>query len=148
MGHESSISAAPTEWALERIDQQLNAFRLDMLQAERQSVARWSGVPESRRDSARNLIHYMAMRQQDRRPLQAQLAAQGLSSLGRAAAQALPGSSGVAICRGRPRREAIDRERYGREQLAYRVRAGPLTEVMCMACVGSAPAADASGSLP
>jgi pyruvate kinase len=43
-------------------------------------------VPDVRadlRESALNLVHYLALRAEDRRPLQAQLAAQGLSSLGR-----------------------------------------------------------------
>ena len=35
------------------------------------------------RDSARNLLHYLALRRHDLRPLQVALAALGLSSLGR-----------------------------------------------------------------
>src|SRR5581483_30645 len=40
-------------------------------------------VPVERRESARNLVHYVALRQHDLRDLQAQLAQLGLSSLGR-----------------------------------------------------------------
>jgi pyruvate kinase len=41
------------------------------------------------RDSARNLLHYLALRRRDLRPLQIQLAAMGLSSLGRAESHVL-----------------------------------------------------------
>jgi len=41
-------------------------------------------VPTARRDSARNLVHYVALRQHDLRELQAELVELGLSSLGRA----------------------------------------------------------------
>ena len=40
-------------------------------------------VPEAHRESARNLVHYVALRQLDLRELQLQLAQLGLSSLGR-----------------------------------------------------------------
>jgi pyruvate kinase len=42
------------------------------------------GVPAKYRTSAQNLLHYLALRQQDIRDLQRQLALRGLSSLGRA----------------------------------------------------------------
>jgi pyruvate kinase len=45
---------------------------------------RLAGVAPELRASARNLVHYVALRQEDLRPLQAALARQGLSSLGRA----------------------------------------------------------------
>ena len=38
---------------------------------------------------ARNLVHYLALRQHDLRPIQHELAARGLSSLGRAEAHVL-----------------------------------------------------------
>jgi pyruvate kinase len=41
------------------------------------------------RDSARNLLHYLALRRHDLRPLQLRLAALGLSSLGRAESHVL-----------------------------------------------------------
>jgi len=40
-------------------------------------------VPSERRESARNLVHYVALRQHDLRDLQVQLSQHGLSSLGR-----------------------------------------------------------------
>ena len=42
-----------------------------------------SRVGPKRRDSAKNLVHYVALRQQDLRDLQGQLSKRGLSSLGR-----------------------------------------------------------------
>jgi pyruvate kinase len=56
-----------------------------------------SAVPQQRldevhanyRDSARNLLHYLALRRRDLRPLQLRLAALGLSSLGRAESHVL-----------------------------------------------------------
>lgn len=46
-------------------------------------------VPERDQASARNLLHYLAVRQRDLRPLQRELARRGLSSLGSGAAQTL-----------------------------------------------------------
>lgn len=66
-----------------------------MLAAERHLLGRWSRVPAARRDSARNLLHYLAMRRRDLRTLQLQLAARGLSSLGRAESQAMAGVGAV-----------------------------------------------------
>jgi pyruvate kinase len=48
--------------------------------AMKASIAR---VPPDRREGARNLVHYVALRQHDLRDLQAELAELGLSSLGR-----------------------------------------------------------------
>jgi len=47
------------------------------------------------RRSARNLLHYLALRQRDIRPMQTQLAALGLSSLGRCEANTLAGLNAV-----------------------------------------------------
>ncbi len=53
--------------------------------AEEGSNGRWiERVDASRRASARNLLHYIALRRVDLRPIQPRLSALGLSSLGRA----------------------------------------------------------------
>src|SRR4029434_5867666 len=52
--------------------------------------AELSGIDPAFRDSARNLIHYLTLRRRDLRPLQEQLARNGLSSLGRAEPRVLP----------------------------------------------------------
>jgi pyruvate kinase len=46
-------------------------------------------LPDSFRESAVNLLHYLALRRHDLRPLQEQLAKAGLSSLGRSEAHVL-----------------------------------------------------------
>lgn len=56
---------------------------------ERELTATIAAIPEPRRESARNLVHYLAMRSFDLRVLQDHLAALGLSSLGRAEVDAL-----------------------------------------------------------
>ncbi len=48
-----------------------------------------AAVHPNYRESARNLLHYLALRRRDRRALQLRLAAQGLSSLGRAESHVL-----------------------------------------------------------
>lgn len=52
-------------------------------EAERQWTPWLVGVEPGQRGSARNLVHYWAIRQRDLRDLQHQLAVLGLSSLGR-----------------------------------------------------------------
>lgn len=54
------------------------------LELEASAQPRLQLVPEADRPSARNLVHYLALRQHDVRGLQAELARRGLSSLGRA----------------------------------------------------------------
>jgi pyruvate kinase len=62
---------------------QLWAMRRAML-ANAQRLAPWmQGLDDSRMPSAINLAHYLALRQVDLRPLQAQLSWLGISSLGR-----------------------------------------------------------------
>lgn len=52
------------------------------LQQEQAQAALIAALPPARQASARNLLHYLAVRQVDLRPLQLQLAQLGLSSLG------------------------------------------------------------------
>jgi pyruvate kinase len=56
---------------------------------EEQYAPLLAGIPPTQQASARNLVHYLALRQHDLRPLQLSLAACGLSSLGRAEAHVL-----------------------------------------------------------
>jgi pyruvate kinase len=53
-------------------------------------------IPAAQRPSARNLVHYLALRAHELRPLQQGLAALGLSSLGRAEAHVLASLRAVA----------------------------------------------------
>jgi pyruvate kinase len=57
-----------------------------MRELEREAAPLIDAAHPDRRESAINLVHYLALRRTDLRPLQARLAALGLSSLGRAEA--------------------------------------------------------------
>ena len=75
----------------EALRNELAELRADVVaRAEADEAAgRLEGVDPAFRESARNLLRYLALRQRDLRPLQRRLAALGLSSLGRAEAHVL-----------------------------------------------------------
>jgi len=77
------------------LGRELGTIQFEMLAAERHLGGRWGGLPEERLPSARNLLHYLAMRRRDLRGLQERLASRGLSSLGRAESHALASVSAV-----------------------------------------------------
>ena len=62
---------------------QLDLLRAEMLNLEAKGLTDEADVHPEHRASARNLLHYLALRRHDIRELQEQLAALGLSSLGR-----------------------------------------------------------------
>ena len=68
---------------------ELADIRSDMLQLEAGYRARIDDVYPTYRRSASNLFHYLALRKRDIRPLQENLAAPGLSSLGRSESHVL-----------------------------------------------------------
>lgn len=68
---------------LQELIQQLNLLRSEMLELETSGLVGCAKVHPEHRASARNLMHYLALRRHDLRHLQSQLAALGLSSLGR-----------------------------------------------------------------
>jgi pyruvate kinase len=82
-------SAGTIESTLEKAGTELNRIRSGILAVERRFASRYRDVPEAQRASATNLLHYLALRHEDLRPLQAELMALGLSSLGRAEAGVL-----------------------------------------------------------
>jgi pyruvate kinase len=57
-----------------------------MAALERQFGPDIANLPEAHRPSAKNLVHYLALRRHDLQPLQERLASFGLSSLGRSEA--------------------------------------------------------------
>ena len=69
--------------------QELAAVREHMVAGLEAARQRLGEIHANYRDSARNLLHYLALRRQDLRPLQSRLAALGLSSLGRAESHVL-----------------------------------------------------------
>ena len=99
-------SLAPVERGLDELEHALSAIQSEMMAAESHLCGRWSGVPEARRDSARNLLHYLALRRRDLRTLQGELASRGLSSLGRAESQAMASVAHGAGPRARVARQA------------------------------------------
>ena len=82
----------PTRYDPRRVDElitQLAEIRRSLLDAEHEHLEDLAGIPVRELPSACNLLHYIALRRFDLRPLQARLAAFGLSSLGRCEAHVL-----------------------------------------------------------
>lgn len=77
----AAIQAESVE--LDHLLDQLLALRDEMAGLERSRAAQLAAVHPHYRQSAANLLHYVALRRHDLRPLQERLAARGLSSLGR-----------------------------------------------------------------
>jgi pyruvate kinase len=75
----------------------LTRIRADMVRAESLFPTLTAEVPDSRRESVRNLLHYLAFRHRDVRPLQDDLARLGLSSLGRAESHVLASLDAVLL---------------------------------------------------
>ena len=74
---------------LERLASDLKAIRLSAYWMEQEFEAELAKVAEVHQASARNLLHYIALRRRDLRVLQEELASLGLSSLGRAESHVL-----------------------------------------------------------
>jgi len=72
-----------TQSELEELLQQLSLLRSEMLELETSGLVGSADTHPDHTASARNLMHYLALRRHDIRHLQAQLASLGLSSLGR-----------------------------------------------------------------
>jgi pyruvate kinase len=79
----------PDDEELHGLLNQLTAIRAEMVADAARAAARLDAVHANYRESARNLVHYLALRRRDLRPLQERLAAFGLSSLGRAESHVL-----------------------------------------------------------
>jgi pyruvate kinase len=78
---------AADQWA--SLINDFESIRSDMLQLVEDSEDLLRDVHPEQRASACNLLHYLSLRSRDLRPLQARLAAFGLSSLGRAESHVL-----------------------------------------------------------
>ena len=82
------MSTTTTEIGTETVEldhllDQILALREEMVGLERSRAAQLAAIDPHYRQSAANLLHYVALRRHDLRPLQERLAARGLSSLGR-----------------------------------------------------------------
>jgi len=78
-----SSRAAAAHASLVTVARELVRLEGKILALEKEMRAAIDRVPADRRESARNLVHYVALRQHDLRDLQEQLSQLGLSSLGR-----------------------------------------------------------------
>jgi pyruvate kinase len=81
---------APDLWCVADLRVAVETIRHHALEYESTFSEEIATIPAGYRNSARNLLHYLALRQQDIRELQRQLAMLGLSSLGRAEGHVLP----------------------------------------------------------
>jgi pyruvate kinase len=93
-----TMAAQPDESpfkSLAELSDELTQLRAAMLELEKLHADLLVGVSPEHQASARNLLHYIAMRKQDLRGLQTQLADIGLSSIGRSEAHALSSVSAV-----------------------------------------------------
>ncbi|NCC30243.1 MAG: pyruvate kinase, partial [Gammaproteobacteria bacterium] len=89
------MTTTPTSRQLERPIAQLAALREGAVEFERAYGAEIEKVEPSHRNSARNFLHYLSIRQHDIRSLQEDLGALGLSSLGVLEPHALASLSSV-----------------------------------------------------
>ena len=80
---------------LQDLIRQLDLLRSEMLSLEDSTSKHAGSVPDKHRSSAANLMHYLALRRHDIRQLQAELAALGLSSLGRTESHVISALSAV-----------------------------------------------------
>jgi pyruvate kinase len=77
--------------------QELRTLQQDLLMLEAESAEILQKVDPRHRASAANLVHYLALRRRDMRPLQEKLAAVGLSSMGRAESHVLSNLHAIII---------------------------------------------------
>lgn len=90
----------------------LNEVHRDMLSLAAESGSLLANVEARNRISAANLLHYLALRRHDLRPLQEQLAEMGVSSLGRVETHALSGvETVIQVLRALARQKARAGER-------------------------------------
>ncbi|MBK9388271.1 MAG: pyruvate kinase [Planctomycetes bacterium] len=89
------MSTRYSEASLRPLIEQLVAMRSEALRVESAFERELDQVAPPMRGSARNLLHYLALRNRDLRALQPALVSLGLSSLGRLEAHALPSLEAV-----------------------------------------------------
>ncbi len=77
------MPAEPDCPQLELLIAELTAVRAEMLRHESSMTAQIERLHPAYQASTRNLVHYLAFRRHDLRPLQEKLSRLGLSSLGR-----------------------------------------------------------------
>jgi pyruvate kinase len=95
---------------------ELSNLRMEMMREEALLESRMSEICDLHRESARNLVHYIALRRHDIRDLQEKLTENGLSSIGRAEAhvRTLAGKAEATTNGPEAQPEPLDRELLGR----------------------------------
>jgi pyruvate kinase len=85
---------------LKQLIAELSKLRCEMITLESRFAHITLGLPTEHQHSAKNLLHYLALRKHDVRPLQEKLASFGLSSLGRSESRVLSNLDAVlkVIC--------------------------------------------------
>jgi len=133
---------------------ELSAIRVEMVAAASQSQSRIDLVHANYRESACNLLHYLALRRHDLRSLQMRLAELGLSSLGRAephvlatvdaVLEVLRHLTGSATQASSPEADAVNSVN-GKRLLARHTKAllGPATPGRCVRVMVTMPSAAA-----
>ncbi len=96
------------EGRIRELRAQLESLRTRALALEDEFESELARLPDATRPSARNLLHYVALRQHDLRELQAHLAELGLSSLGRLEAHVVATLETVLAVLGRIDGERVD----------------------------------------
>lgn len=91
----NGINAEKQVYQLSELLEKIKAIRSEMLHSERAFRADYRPVHPAHKTSERNLLHYLALRQHDIRPLQEELASLGLSSLGRTESNVLASLNAV-----------------------------------------------------
>ena len=91
----TAVRASPSNLSCEELISQMESLHRLVLQQAESSKSTLLKLPPGRRQSAQNLLNYLALRSKDIRPLQDQLARLGLSSLGRVEAHVLATLRGV-----------------------------------------------------
>jgi pyruvate kinase len=95
------------ERTIRRCYDELVCLRAEALAIETEFAADLARLPDSEVDSARNLLHYVAVRRRDIRALQMELSRLGLSSLGRLEAHVLAGIDAVLRALARLSRQGL-----------------------------------------
>jgi pyruvate kinase len=106
-----------------RVLRALDAVRDTLAAAERDAATDLAGLPGDAEQSARNLVHYVALRTLDLRSLQAELSELGLSSLGRAEGDVLGAVEAVQAVLGRALGRTVSSTRRVASPLGERARA-------------------------
>ena len=117
--HRHAENATRNHTEISTTIQALNSLRADMLEMEDRFSSQTRTLSPGERHSARNLIHYLALRAHDLRKLQRKLSEIGVSSLGRSEGQIMDDVDRVlAILNRLQRSSSAPGSRNGNQQCA------------------------------